>query len=166
MSASVRIRRATLDDYDALCRLFHQLDEHHVQASPAHFQAFPPPARPHDLLNAKLLNPDGAVFVAEAGEELVGFLDVWKDGPSRAPMFKQVTFAHLENMVVDARYRRQGIAAALLSEARRWAAERGLNSLQLKVYSANTSAVSFYEKEGFVPLALTMELSIQEDLRA
>ena len=72
-------------------------------------------------------------------------------------MFKPMAFLHLENLVVAESFRRQGIASELMAAVRLWAVDRGLHSIRLKVYSANTEAVCFYERAGFAPLSLTME---------
>ena len=42
---AIRVRQASLRDYEELCALFDQLDEIHRQARPDMFQPFPPPAR-------------------------------------------------------------------------------------------------------------------------
>ena len=46
---SIRVRQASLRDYEELCALFDQLDEIHRLARPDMFQPFPPPARTRGL---------------------------------------------------------------------------------------------------------------------
>ena len=55
----------------------------------------------------------------------------------------------LEDLVVAADFRRQGIGAKLLAEAVKWAECQGLKRLQLLADKNNEAALSFYEKEAW-----------------
>ena len=55
----------------------------------------------------------------------------------------------LEDLVVAANYRNQGIAARLVAEAVSWAECRGLKRLQLLADKNNGPALSFYQKQGW-----------------
>jgi GNAT superfamily N-acetyltransferase len=53
----------------------------------------------------------------------------------------------VEDLAVDPESRSQGIGAALLAEARRWAEARGATHLELDTAEARTDARRFYERE-------------------
>ncbi len=55
----------------------------------------------------------------------------------------------IENVVVDIRFRRQGIAARLVGEVLRQARIAGASSLLLEVRDSNLAAVRLYESMGF-----------------
>ena len=55
----------------------------------------------------------------------------------------------LEDLVVAADFRNQGIAAKLLAEAVNWAECQGLKRLQLLADKNNLSALNFYQKQGW-----------------
>ena len=55
----------------------------------------------------------------------------------------------LEDLVVAADFRRQGIGAKLLAEAVKWAECQGLKRLQLLADKNNEAALSFYENQGW-----------------
>ena len=55
---AIRVRQASLRDYEELCGLFDQLDEVHREARPDMFQAFPPPARTREQVAQWLAQPD------------------------------------------------------------------------------------------------------------
>jgi ribosomal protein S18 acetylase RimI-like enzyme len=55
----------------------------------------------------------------------------------------------LEDLVVAADFRHQGIGAKLLAEAVHWAECRGLKRLQLLADKNNLSALNFYQKQGW-----------------
>ena len=55
----------------------------------------------------------------------------------------------LEDLVVAADFRKQGIATKLLAEAVSWAECQGLKRLQLLADKNNGSALDFYQKQGW-----------------
>lgn len=57
--------------------------------------------------------------------------------------------AWVEDMVVDANYRGQGIGKALLAAAQDWAMLHGASRMQLLVDTANQPALDFYEHLGW-----------------
>ncbi len=56
---------------------------------------------------------------------------------------------YIDNIAVDGRYRRQGVAQALLGEFIRRGREGGLAFLTLEVRASNAPAIALYEKMGF-----------------
>ena len=55
---AIRVRQASLRDYEELCALFDQLDELHREARPDMFQPFPPPARTREQIAQWLAQPN------------------------------------------------------------------------------------------------------------
>jgi ribosomal protein S18 acetylase RimI-like enzyme len=55
----------------------------------------------------------------------------------------------LEDLVVDADFRNQGIGAKLLAEAGCWAKRQGLKRLQLLADKHNSPALGFYQRQGW-----------------
>ena len=66
----------------------------------------------------------------------------------------------LDDICVDEAYRRQGIAELLCGEAIRMAKEEKADSIELGVWADNLPAVSLYQKLGFRPRTMRMELKI------
>ena len=60
------------------------------------------------------------------------------------------SLVNLFQMWVAPGVRAQGVAAALLDEAIRWATARGADALQLGVNCANLAAVRLYRRAGFI----------------
>ena len=85
-----------------------------------------------------------AVFVAEAGDGIVGRLSVARD-----PHPASAHVADLGLMVAPA-WRRRGIGRALLAEAVGWARESRIRKLELHVFPHNEPAIALYESVGFV----------------
>jgi ribosomal protein S18 acetylase RimI-like enzyme len=55
----------------------------------------------------------------------------------------------LEDLIVTADFRHQGMGAKLLAETVNWAECQGLKCLQLLVDKNNQAALRFYEKQGW-----------------
>ena len=86
---------------------------------------------------------DAAVFVAEAGERIVGRLSVGRD-----PHPASSHVADLGLMVAKS-HRRRGIGRALLEQAVEWARGAGVSKLELHVFPHNEPAIQLYERFGF-----------------
>ncbi len=63
--------------------------------------------------------------------------------------------ALVEDVVVDAGRRGEGVGSALLEALQRWGQERGLSRLQLLADRGNTSALDFYYRRGWSPTQLS-----------
>jgi [ribosomal protein S18]-alanine N-acetyltransferase len=57
--------------------------------------------------------------------------------------------AEIEGLVVDEKYRRQGIASALIRACKEWAASAGALSIRLEVRASNAAALALYQRHGF-----------------
>jgi ribosomal protein S18 acetylase RimI-like enzyme len=154
------IRRADECDYEAACALYQAVDNFHVRMYPSIFQETDGPSRPREHFVEKLTNLEKAVFVAERNGELCGLVDAQIEATPPYPMFVPSRIARIDNLVVPESYRRQGIARALLAAIRQWTEERGIQSIQLSVYSKNTDALACYEDAGFEPLLVKLELKL------
>jgi ribosomal protein S18 acetylase RimI-like enzyme len=104
--------------------------------------------------------PDGAVFVADGPDGLVGLA-----GGGPAPGRPDV--AGLFSMWVDPSARRQRLGAALVDAVKAWAIAAGYPVLGLGVTTTNSAAIALYRSLGFVetgeqyPLRDDADLAIQ-----
>lgn len=152
-------RMATTADLPGIQRLFLQEDEHHAALLPGIFRA-DAQARPDALLEAWIEGPESDVILALAGDHVVGLVDVRVGGRPDYPMFIPKRLAVIENMVVDEEHRGRGIGTRLLAEARSWAEARGLEAMQLTVWSENVGAVRLYERQGYRRVIQRMEMDL------
>lgn len=83
--------------------------------------------------------PTVSYLVATDGEEVVGYAVTSLAGD----------VAELQRIAVDPAYRRRGLAASLLREVERLAAEGEAERLLLEVREDNTTAAAFYRSQGF-----------------
>jgi putative acetyltransferase len=102
--------------------------------------------RPSDerrYLRAIKRSPHAAVYVADAGGEIVGRLSLARDTHPGSPHVADL------GLMVAATHRRQGIGRALLEQAVAWAREVGVTKLELHVFPHNAPAIRLYETFGF-----------------
>ena len=100
-------------------------------------------ARAAKALAAAIGSDDSAVLVAEREGRLVGLCTAYIDLDS-------VRFGlrcWVEDLAVDPGSRSQGVGAALLAEARRWAKGAGATHLELDTAEPRIDAQRFYERE-------------------
>jgi ribosomal protein S18 acetylase RimI-like enzyme len=87
---------------------------------------------------------DQAVFVAEEGEDLLGWVHVQEFLSLAGDPTGLVS-----GLVVDPAARRRGLGRDLMRRAEDWARARGLDSLRLRARAARTDAHAFYRSLGF-----------------
>lgn len=78
-------------------------------------------------------------LVARAGSELLGYLCLWEIGHE----------IHITNLAVHPRFRRRGVARALLGQTMEDARGSGVELLFLEVRPTNGEALALYESFGF-----------------
>lgn len=78
-------------------------------------------------------------LVAEAGGQIIGYMG----------LYWVLDEADITNVAVADRYRRQGIAFALLTEMMYLVRKKGIVLVNLEVRAGNQAAISLYEKMGF-----------------
>lgn len=87
-----------------------------------------------------------AVFVAQlTGGEIAGWIGVF--------VYRGVELnarAEVSGLVVDERYRSQGVGLRLLERAEQWAREKGCNEIGLRSNVIREMAHKFYERNGYV----------------
>ena len=149
-----RIRLAESTDHAAACRLYAEADALHARERPDRFRPTDQPARSRRLYDTHLADPNQALFVAEVDGEVVGLVRVQAferpeiaDVPALAPR----RYAMVQELVVARTHQRCGIATSLMTEAHRWAGDRGLTQIGLSVYEFNQPALRLYQKLGYAP---------------
>jgi ribosomal protein S18 acetylase RimI-like enzyme len=88
--------------------------------------------------------PDHAVYVAVAGDDVLGFVSV-----SESTHFTGQVDAYVGELAVRSGLERRGIATALMAAAQTWAADRGRAFLTLETGAANWPARDLYRALGF-----------------
>ena len=157
---TVQIRTAEMGDYPALCSLFEEVDALHRVNHPEIFQKPVGPVRDIDYYRALVSDEDIGLFVAEAENQVVGFVHVITRDSPPIPIFVPRRFAIVDNLAVSKNFQRKGIGQKLMDTAQYWAADKGATSIELNVYHFNQKAISFYENMGYKPTSQRMSKAL------
>jgi ribosomal protein S18 acetylase RimI-like enzyme len=152
-----RIRRASIADFEALCVLHEELDEHHRRARPDLFR--PPLGDRRERASIAGLIDDASsdILVADIPSRgLVGFVTVIIRHVPASVVRDERQFVEIDGLAVAPAARRLGVGRALVDAARAWSNERGVGALELNVYAFNKDAAAFYEAAGFAPILIRM----------
>src|SRR5882762_4056299 len=145
----IRVRLASLRDYEEMCGLFDELDGLHRQARPEMFQPFPPPARTREQVAQWLAQPDSTVLVAQSDEGVVGLAVLLTRTPSGFAGAVPRKVIELDNLVVRADQRGWRVGRRLLGAVVDWSRQRGATHVEVAVHAFNRGARRFYENFGF-----------------
>lgn len=116
------------DDRDAVVALWRRV-----------FPDDPPRNEPGFLLERKLAQDDGLVFVADDDGVVVGAVAVGYDGVR----------GWIHHLATDPARRGEGIGTALMRAAEAELTARGCPKINLQVRNTNTSVIGFYEALGY-----------------
>lgn len=152
----VTVRRATVADIDGLVAsisgLFAEDSVRDRLRNPGW-----PQAHAADDETENVANPDMLVLLAELDGPVIGHLT---GGFYAASAMWTSPQAILISMHVMAAWRGQHVGAQLVEYFRSWAKEKGAVQLRVTAYAANTGAIRFYQRHGFVPLETTLAVDI------
>jgi len=155
------IRLATPEDLQALCALYLEFHEFHVQGVPDRLSSLGTPeifdcSELIAVLRRIMQGEDSALFVAESGGCLVGLAEVHlcQDEPDPATVMHR--YGYLQSLMVDAAFRRQGIATRLMAAAERWAQEHGAAEMRVQIWEFDGDPLPFYVRHGYRTLRRTL----------
>jgi GNAT superfamily N-acetyltransferase len=160
--ATVLIRLARLDDREALCRLYHEFHEFHVRGVPERLITLGEPPDSYqgsDLYLAleEIINDDdSAIFVAELPGALVGLAEMYVRQDEPNPLRESWRYGHLQSLIVNEAFRRQGIGAQLLQTAEQWAKARACAEMRVETWEFERGPLSFYEGHLYRTLRRTL----------
>jgi ribosomal protein S18 acetylase RimI-like enzyme len=144
------IRPARDEDFDQLCDLYEELDEHHRRARPDLFRTPSGPRRERSFVRSLIAGPDSTILVAQAPSgRLLGLSTVIIRIVPASVIRDERRFAEIDSLVVRVDARRRGIARALVQASAAWSSARGMATLELKVHEFNQDALAFYKAAGF-----------------
>jgi ribosomal protein S18 acetylase RimI-like enzyme len=131
------IRRATLDDLDAIAPLFDAYRRFYHQPGDVD--------RARDFLRERMQHSESVVLLAERDGTAAGFTQLY-------PLFSSVRTARLwllNDLFVAEGARRHGVARALLDGAADFAREQGAAGLMLETMADNAPARALYRAAGW-----------------
>lgn len=154
----LKIRAAGMRDIDALVSLSGHVQSLHAAAHPSLFRSRPPADEVAEAFGKMLENPGGVWLVAE-DEAMCGCLYAqFHDRQENwcRPAFR---FCNISHIVVHPDARRKGVARRLIDAIIEEAEKRGVQRIELEVWSFNQPAREVFRRLGFQMLSERMELT-------
>lgn len=159
MTANIRLAQAK--DLPALCALYHAFHQFHVAGLPTRLASL------GDLddfdcgeiisqLAQIIEDTEAAVFVAELNQEIVGFAEVYFRQNAPNPAAVTYNYGYLQSLMVDERFRGQGIGRQLMRVAEGWARAKGAEEMRLETWEFPAGPLKFYENSGYHTLKRTL----------
>ena len=160
---TVRVRPASGEDHETLCRLLAEVDALHARLRPDFFRAREGGSRPQRELERALAGRHEALFVAEVDGRTVGLVHVKVYDTPDHPLQVQRRRGHVEDIVVQREYRRRGVGRAMMEAAAAWCERAGAEQLLLTVWDGNASAEAFYRRMGYRTVSTVLGLELTSD---
>ena len=153
------IRKANINDREAIIKLFKQLVAHHVKIVPD-FYRMPQPDFLENGVDSTFSDENKEIWINDKNGSdnnkginayaVIKLINV--DYPDRYPY----KMCYIDCFGVKEDCRHQGVGTALMEAVKNRARELGCQTLQLKVSAVNKEAVSFYEKMRLTPHEIVM----------
>lgn len=129
------IDKARKSEADGIAALASKMWEHPVEELTEEFASL-------------LENREAAVFAAMKGSLIIGFAQCqlrhdYVEGTSTSPV------AYLEGIYVEERFRRMGVARAMLDACEKWARSMGCSEFASDCELTNTDSLRFHQRLGF-----------------
>lgn len=143
----VKIRIATIEDLEDVLRLNHDLfvkEYEDFDTSLDREWTYGEVGKEYFVY--RITGSDGFVAVASDGESIIGYLC---GGLKDRQFHVEGIYAELENMIVSAGYRGQGIGKRLMTDFLDWCDANAVNRVVVMASAGNVDGIEFYRKAGF-----------------
>jgi ribosomal protein S18 acetylase RimI-like enzyme len=162
-SVEIHVRRATDHDYAGLCGLYDEIDTFHRVNLPDIFKKPDGSPREKDVYLGRIADEQVGFFVAEADQELVGFIQILVRETPDIPILIQQHYAVIDEIMIKSEFQKRGLGRILMEKAQEWAIAKGAEFIELNVYEFNQNAISFYERLGYQTSSRKMRKSLRND---
>ncbi|MDP4127558.1 MAG: GNAT family N-acetyltransferase [Bacillota bacterium] len=156
----IKIREAIINDYESLCEVYDELDKHHRLNHPELFIKPDVCARTKEYISETINDSNKKLFVADLDSKVIGIAECGIQESSYFPVFKKREWIQLDSIAVTEEYQNHHIGTLLLEKVIEWAKSKGINRIELKVYSFNKQADEFYSGKGFKDLSKAMYINL------
>lgn len=156
-----RVRPATLQDADAVAELWKSL----VQEDPApEGERWAARSDSAELWSRHVFDlaraGEGALFVAEDEENIVGFIAIETRSPS--PLFKARSIGRIDSVYVKRGNQGRGVGRALVGAGEAWLALQGIETIEVKTFFGNVASRALWTRLGYEPIVLTLEKRVSQ----
>ncbi|MBD7939007.1 GNAT family N-acetyltransferase [Cytobacillus sp. Sa5YUA1] len=147
---TVKLKRCTLDDLHILQKISIETftDTFNEQNAPENMKEYLKKAFNMEKLEAELNNISSKFYFIYINNEVSGYLKVNIDDAQSEEMDDESL--EIERIYIKKKFQKQGLGKYLLNKANEIAIENNKKKIWLGVWEKNVTAISFYQKMGFV----------------
>lgn len=139
------IRKARLEDFDGIHKVFLEVHKFHLENAPHIFKDVDPVSLDEYM---EMLEDENRFIIVSDNNGIDGFLDATiKEKNSKTTGYKKQMF--IEHLGVLKSTQKSGVGGALMEKAEKYAKEIGCTIITLDVWGFNHNAIGFYEHIGF-----------------
>jgi GNAT superfamily N-acetyltransferase len=158
---STTIRAAVPGDEALLAVLNEFVHELHVANRPEYFK----PTRPEHVsawFRSLLQKPAVLIWIAEEDGVPVGYVSALLHEREETPFCSARRWCEIDQIAVDDKWRRRGIARALIERALTEVCRRGVREVEMSTWSFNEAAHHAFRQLGFAPQVIRFGLTLPE----
>lgn len=112
----------------------------------------------------RITEKDAFAFIAESKGKIIGYLcGSVRNCPYDYRIISK--YAELENMIVDKKFRGEGVGEKLTKEFLKWCKIKKADCISVNASIQNEKGINFYKKMGFKNYSLTLEISNPSKLK-
>jgi len=153
------IRKATMEDIEAIRVLYLELEQDAVKYQPEHFVI----GYRDDDFFAKIFNSQNQdILIAEVESKVVGFSHVMILKQKNVACLKPQTLVYIQDLDVITEMRDRGIGSQLMEASKEYGIAHGADFIRTQVFPQNVNGLRFYEKNGFCEMMKTIECPIDK----
>jgi len=149
-----------LEDLDRLMALHERLQVHHESVEPRIWRPeFYAMAQRRSIHDENIRSANGAVYVAEEGDEIVGFLSgrvEEREGTTPGVV------GYVQTAYIGEEWRGRGVGTALVARLFEFFESKGVEEASVRYVLANRGAAQFWEGFGFLPMVCTANARLSE----
>ena len=147
----INVRKATKADARILSALNVDVQRVHANALPHIFKQPENDAFALEYMIERLLEPANHFFIAEVGDEAVGYIFARIVERPENPFMFACNYVYIDQIAVRPAFQKQGIGKQLIDEVVALTAENNIGTIALDTWTFNKQALSFFQKYGFAP---------------
>ncbi|MDV4151940.1 GNAT family N-acetyltransferase [Clostridium sp. AL.422] len=152
----VNIRLAKLSDYRKISVISKELHLYHLENRPDIYKEVRKTIY-RAYFNELLKDRDVEVFVITLDENIVGYSIIRYINLKDIDLLNDKYFAYIDEICIKKAFRRQGLGRIFFEYIYTSAKNKGVDTLELGVWSFNKSAIDFYRAMGMVEKNIRME---------
>ncbi|HDK7175371.1 TPA: GNAT family N-acetyltransferase [Clostridium botulinum] len=150
----MKIRVATKDNIEDICRLYEELFSDMRSLQPTYFKSA---EQDKAFLESIIASEKSDILMAiDNNEVIVGFALIQEQETPPFNCLVKHQYAYLMDMIIKRPYRGKGIGTTLINEVKKWTKDRNLEYVELNVLPENINAIKLYEKQEFKNAMQTM----------